>query len=151
MLPALKSFCVFACVGIVGLYAGAVTFFVACVALNGRRQDARRNFCCCCYTHPPEYTENECSKKEILVEVLRNYYGPYLMKLPAKVSTSRCIVIKHAKYTNQIEFSLSNAIYNLVTILCTKVIISWYYDKKPDYTQLILIREFWSLMWFRSS
>jgi predicted RND superfamily exporter protein len=51
VLPALKSFCLYASVGIVAIYWFQCTFFVAWMSIDQRRIEKRRNGCCPCYVH----------------------------------------------------------------------------------------------------
>lgn len=62
------------------------TFFNACVVLDEKRRRARRNGCCCCYTHSETYEPNNCSKRDLQQRFFEQYYGPYIVKIPAKVS-----------------------------------------------------------------
>ena len=84
-LPALKSFCVFSCIGIVGLFCYAATFFVACVAIDINRTRQERNGCLCCYKHKADYEPNKCSERNLLVTFIRKFYATALLKLPVKV------------------------------------------------------------------
>eukprot|EP00903_Cladosiphon_okamuranus_P007237 g7024.t1 len=49
VLPALSSFCVYAALGILGLYILQSTIFVAFLVYDTRRQEAGRLDCCCCF------------------------------------------------------------------------------------------------------
>ncbi|XP_069127848.1 patched domain-containing protein 3-like isoform X2 [Argopecten irradians] len=86
VLPALRSFCVFCCLGILALFLLAATFFVGCIALNAKRRDDDRNSCACCYKHNALYQPNECSKTELFVEGIKRFYAPNLMRLPVKIA-----------------------------------------------------------------
>ncbi|ESO85119.1 hypothetical protein LOTGIDRAFT_130973, partial [Lottia gigantea] len=83
-LPALKSFCGFASLGILGLFVFQLVFFTATLTLDQKRRGDDRNACCCCYKHK-DYTPNACSQKEILITFFKKYYAPFLMKLPVKI------------------------------------------------------------------
>ncbi|KAK3091271.1 hypothetical protein FSP39_018506 [Pinctada imbricata] len=83
-LPALKSFCVFSCIGIVGLFCYAATFFVACVTIDLNRTRQERDGCLCCYVHK-NYTPNKCSERNLLVTFMQKFYAKFLLKLPVKV------------------------------------------------------------------
>ena len=96
-LPALKSFCVFSCLGILGLFALAITFFVACFTLDIMRTEQGRNACICCYKHKPEYKPNNCSQRNNFNIFLRKYYSKMILKLPVKVT--ECIITSEAQYT----------------------------------------------------
>ncbi|KAJ8305665.1 hypothetical protein KUTeg_016210 [Tegillarca granosa] len=84
-LPALRSFCIFACIGVTALYLLSCTFFVACITFDEKRKDAGRNACLCCYTHRKDYRTTDCSKKERIPVFLKNIYAPFLLKTPVKI------------------------------------------------------------------
>ncbi|KAJ8305345.1 hypothetical protein KUTeg_015890 [Tegillarca granosa] len=84
VLPALKSFCIFACIGVTALYLLSATFFVACITFDEKRKDAGRNACLCCYIHRKDYKTTDCSKKERIPVFLKNIYAPLLLKTPVK-------------------------------------------------------------------
>lgn len=50
-LPALRSFCVYASIGIIIIFFFQTTWFVALLAIDERRVETQRNGCCCCITH----------------------------------------------------------------------------------------------------
>ncbi|XP_056018910.1 NPC intracellular cholesterol transporter 1-like isoform X2 [Ostrea edulis] len=84
-LPALRSFCIFACLGILGLFSLAITFFLACLTLDIMRTEQGRNACICCYKQKPDYKPNACSQRNLFNTVLRKYYTKILLKLPVKI------------------------------------------------------------------
>ncbi|XP_062583779.1 protein patched homolog 1-like isoform X2 [Saccostrea cucullata] len=84
-LPALKSFCVFACIGILGLFGLSTTFFLAAFTLDIMRTEQGRNACICCYKHKPDYKPNNCSQRNLFNIFLRKYYTPVVLKLPVKI------------------------------------------------------------------
>ncbi|XP_060075668.1 NPC intracellular cholesterol transporter 1-like, partial [Ylistrum balloti] len=86
VLPALRSFCVFCCLGIFALFLLAATFYVGCIALSAKRRDDDRNACICCYRHNAYYQPNECSKTELFVAAMKKFYAPNLMRLPVKIA-----------------------------------------------------------------
>ena len=63
-LPALRSFCIYAAVGILATFVFQSTFFVAMFSLDQRRQEANRNACCPCLVHN-DYQPNIVSKTEV--------------------------------------------------------------------------------------
>ena len=83
VLPALKSFCLYAAVGIVAIYWFQCTYFVAWMSLDQRRLESHRNGCCPCYKHK-EYTSNAIAKKNISKSIFEAY-GNLLMKTPSKI------------------------------------------------------------------
>ena len=84
VLPALKSFCLFASVGIVAIYWFQCTFFVAWMTLDQKRLESHRNGCCPCYQHK-EYTPNAVAQRNISQSVFEAY-GNLLMKTPTKIT-----------------------------------------------------------------
>ncbi|XP_071143132.1 patched domain-containing protein 3-like isoform X1 [Mytilus edulis] len=85
LLPALRSFCIFAAFGIIALYGLSTTFFVSAMAVDVKRAAARLNACCCFYKHKPEYKPNNCSQKEYLPAFILKFYAPNLLKFPVKI------------------------------------------------------------------
>lgn len=86
-LPALRSFCVYAALGIFALYIMQATFFVAWLTIDARRQEALRD-ACCMFIRYMHFTPNKCSRKEFLPWFLRKFYAPALTTVPAKASIS---------------------------------------------------------------
>lgn len=84
-LPALKSFCIFSCLGILGLFSLSITFFLACFTLDIQRTEQGRNACICCYKHKPDYKPNKCSQRNNFNIFLRKYYSELILKLPVKI------------------------------------------------------------------
>ncbi|VDI58158.1 Hypothetical predicted protein [Mytilus galloprovincialis] len=85
LLPALRSFCIFAAFGIIALYGLSTTFFVSAMTVDVKRAAARLNACCCFYKHKPEYKPNNCSQKEYLPAFILKFYAPNLLKFPVKI------------------------------------------------------------------
>ena len=83
VLPALKSFCLYASVGIVAIYVFQCTFFVACMSIDQRRIEVKRDSCCPCWKHS-NWTPNSFSQKSML-ESMFTGYGRLLTKWPIKV------------------------------------------------------------------
>ena len=65
VLPALRSFCIYASLGIVAIYIFQCTFFFAIFSLDQRRQDARRNAFSICFVHKEDYKPNTWSQTNI--------------------------------------------------------------------------------------
>jgi hypothetical protein len=85
-LPALQSFCLYAAIGILGLYLLQCTFFTAWFVLDCRRVESKRNgILCCCYKHGDDYEPAECSKKDITNLVFDKVISKALITLPVKV------------------------------------------------------------------
>lgn len=83
VLPALKSFCLYASVGIVAIYWFQCTFFVAFMTLDQKRLESHRNGCCPCYQHK-EYTPNVIARRNISQSIFEAY-GNFLMKKSTKI------------------------------------------------------------------
>merc|ERR1719232_1297335 len=50
-LPALRSFCMYASIGILTIFFFQITWFVALLTIDEKRVEQRRNGCCCCFIH----------------------------------------------------------------------------------------------------
>ena len=84
VIPALRSFCLFCSVGIMAIFIYTLTFFTACMVIDQRRIDERRDGCLCCYRHGDSWTPNKFTKT--------NWLDIFLTKL-AKFSTHRAIKV----------------------------------------------------------
>ncbi|XP_046328844.2 protein patched homolog 1-like isoform X1 [Haliotis rufescens] len=84
ILPALRSFCIFAAFGILGLYIMQTVFFTACLAVDLQRVSGMRDACCCCYKHK-NWQPNKCSQTELIPLFFKKVQGPFLSKLPVKI------------------------------------------------------------------
>ncbi|GFO48112.1 patched domain-containing protein 3 [Plakobranchus ocellatus] len=87
ILPAFRSFCVYAALGILALYALQAVFFTACLTFDLRRLKKQRDACCfCCVRHPsPPYTPNQCSQRQFVPFVFKHGLSKIITKLPFKV------------------------------------------------------------------
>ncbi|RUS79504.1 hypothetical protein EGW08_012736, partial [Elysia chlorotica] len=87
IIPALRSFCIYAAVGIMALYVLQAVFFTACLTLDLRRLEQRRDGCCfCCVTRPsPPYVPNACSQRQVVPHVFSHGLASLVTKLPFKV------------------------------------------------------------------
>jgi Niemann-Pick C1 protein len=83
VLPALRSFCIFAAIGIFFVFIYMATFFVAFFSLDQRRIESDHDGCVCCYQHK-EYKPNACSQRSILDMVFLKY-SKLVIKLPFKI------------------------------------------------------------------
>ena len=83
ILPALRSFCFFAAVGIIAVFFFQCTFFVAIMSLDQRRVKANRNAFIPCYKHKT-VTKSHCNEIDLTKKVFK-LYGNLLMKLPVKI------------------------------------------------------------------
>ncbi|XP_067679237.1 patched domain-containing protein 3-like [Haliotis asinina] len=84
ILPALRSFCIFAAFGILGLYVMQTVFFTACLTVDLHRMSGMRDACCCCYKHK-NWSPNKCSQTELIPLFFKKLLGPILSKLPVKI------------------------------------------------------------------
>ena len=66
VIPALRSFCLFCSVGILAIFIYTLTFFTACMVLDQRRIDERRDGCFVCFTHSENWSPNELSKRNLV-------------------------------------------------------------------------------------
>jgi len=85
ILPALRSFCIFAAIGILSVFIYTITFFVALLALDAKRQQARRDACLCCIKLSEDWTPMPCSEKGYLQMFVKNIYGPAILSKPGKI------------------------------------------------------------------
>ena len=83
-LPALKSFCVYAALGILSLFIIQSTFFVAWLTIDQRRQDASRD-ACCIWIKYVSFEPNRCSQRLFLPWFLRKFFASLLLSLPIKL------------------------------------------------------------------
>ena len=86
ILPALRSFCVYCAISIIGIYILQSTVFVAIVSLDHRRFLDRRDTCCCCFKHSDNYSPNKCSQTSIIQWIFDKMYIPFLEPTAVKVN-----------------------------------------------------------------
>ena len=82
-LPALRSFCIYASVGIFTIFILQCTVFVAFLVIDEKRMSKNRNGCFWCYKHR-NYTPSSCSQVDIL-NVIFKWYGEIITKRPVQV------------------------------------------------------------------
>ncbi|GFR92001.1 patched domain-containing protein [Elysia marginata] len=87
VIPALRSFCIYAAFGIATLYVLQAIFFTSFLTFDLRRLQKRRDACLfCCVTHPsPPYTPNECSKKQMVPFIFKHGLAQIITKFPVKI------------------------------------------------------------------
>lgn len=66
VIPALRSFCAFCGIGILAIFIYTLTFFTACIALDQRRVDEKRNGCCIWIKHGDDWKPNELTQKNLV-------------------------------------------------------------------------------------
>ena len=84
ILPALRSFCIYASVGIVATFIFQSTFFLAMFALDQRRQEANRNACCVCIVHD-DHEPNRLSQTDVQT-ALFSWFGKLLTNVYVKAT-----------------------------------------------------------------
>ncbi|CAL1688249.1 unnamed protein product [Lasius platythorax] len=82
VMPFLKSFCMFAAMGILFLYIYEITFFVSCLVYDERRLAAKKDGCCC--RPVSNWRPNECSKRNFQRLFFEKYVGPCVMRTSVK-------------------------------------------------------------------
>ncbi|XP_076048649.1 patched domain-containing protein 3-like [Oratosquilla oratoria] len=83
ILPALRSFCIYAAVGIIMLYAFQTSFFTAWLVLDQKRMEEHRNGFFWCIKHK-DWTPNACSQREFLQTFFRTFYPKIIFCKPVK-------------------------------------------------------------------
>ncbi|XP_029156681.1 patched domain-containing protein 3-like isoform X1 [Nylanderia fulva] len=83
VMPFLKSFCMFAAMGILFLYIYEITFFVSCLVYDERRLAAKKDGCCC--RPRSNWRPNECSKRNFQRIIFEKYVGPCVMRTSVKI------------------------------------------------------------------
>ena len=94
VIPALSTFCIYATIGVFALYILQTTYFVACLTLDQRRVDAKRNACILCYTHKEDYKPNRCYRFGVQDFFFKKICGPLITKLPIKVCLNMVFIIR---------------------------------------------------------
>ncbi|XP_011308362.1 patched domain-containing protein 3 isoform X2 [Fopius arisanus] len=77
VMPFLKSFCMFAAMGIFFLFVYEVMFFVSCLVLDERRVASNKDGCFC--TKRSQWRPNECSQRNVQRVIFQEFIGPLLM------------------------------------------------------------------------
>ena len=84
VLPGLRSFCLYASVGIVSIYFFQCTFFVACLSLDQRRIEDQRDGCFPCWKHQT-WAPNAFSQRDFMRSIFASI-GHQLRKFPIKMA-----------------------------------------------------------------
>ncbi|KAG7160185.1 NPC intracellular cholesterol transporter 1-like 1 [Homarus americanus] len=84
VLPALRSFCIYAAVGIASVFFFQATFFVACLSVDQRRLENRRHGLFWCWKLN-NWTPNQCSQKDLCQIFFNEVYAKFLFLAPVKV------------------------------------------------------------------
>lgn len=101
-IPSMSSFCIFAALGIFGVFFYMITFFFGWFYLDQRRMESERNFLICCYTHK-DHEPNKCSKMSIQRMVFEKY-AELLTMWPVKAVV---ILITVSQKSQHIPFTLT--------------------------------------------
>ncbi|KAG0721720.1 NPC intracellular cholesterol transporter 1 [Chionoecetes opilio] len=84
VLPALRSFCIYAAVSVLTLYVFQATFFVAWFTYDQRRVEDKRNGLFWCYKHR-DWQPNKCSQGDLATHFFDKVYSKVLLMKPTKV------------------------------------------------------------------
>jgi len=85
ILPALRSFCIYAGVAIIAVFLLTITFFVAFLTIDAKRRGQNRCGCCCCIKVSPNWEPMSCSKRENLKSFISKYYSKGLLSMPGRI------------------------------------------------------------------
>lgn len=86
ILPSLKSFCIYAALGVFFIFCYSVTFYVAVFSLDVRRIEANRNGFLFCYKHKKQVIVS--SEKTIIQKSFEGFYKNVVFTIPG-----RCVVL----------------------------------------------------------
>lgn len=86
ILPSLKSFCIYAALGVFFIFCFSVTFYVAVFTLDVRRMEANRNGVLFCYKHRKEIRVS--TDKTTLQKMFEAFYKNVVFTIPG-----RCVVL----------------------------------------------------------
>ncbi|XP_075238943.1 patched domain-containing protein 3-like [Convolutriloba macropyga] len=85
IIPALRSFCIYAAMGILGIFLVTLFLFAGCFTYDQKRAAANRNACICCIKLGDNYKPNDCSENPLSVRVFDKVIARGLSYLPVKV------------------------------------------------------------------
>eukprot|EP00090_Calanus_glacialis_P005513 TRINITY_DN14271_c0_g1_i1.p1 TRINITY_DN14271_c0_g1~~TRINITY_DN14271_c0_g1_i1.p1 ORF type:complete len:913 (+),score=178.94 TRINITY_DN14271_c0_g1_i1:65-2740(+) len=85
VLPALRSFCMYAAIGIMVIFFFQSTWFTALLAIDEYRVDAHRDGCLCCVVHN-DFSIKQDESQGILAKIFE-IYSNLLVTIPFKIST----------------------------------------------------------------
>ncbi|XP_041971275.1 NPC intracellular cholesterol transporter 1-like [Aricia agestis] len=83
ILPSLKSFCLYAAMGVFFIFIFSVTFFVAVFTLDIKRIEARRNGVFFCYQHERDIKLSD--GETFFSKILAKFYENIVFTLPGKI------------------------------------------------------------------
>ena len=105
-MPALQSFCIYAAIGILSVFLYTITFFVACLAIDAKRQEQRRDSVLFCVKLDKDWEPMPCSKRKYLQLFIKEYYAPALLSVPGKVSKRLTTTILDIQSVDVLQFQL---------------------------------------------
>ncbi|XP_028177480.1 patched domain-containing protein 3-like [Ostrinia furnacalis] len=82
ILPSLKSFCIYAAMGVFFIFCYSVTFYVAIFTLDIQRMEANRNGILFCYKHSKDIHVAE--DKTIFQKILASFYKRVVFTMPGR-------------------------------------------------------------------
>lgn len=85
ILPSLKSFCIYAAVGVFFIFCYSVTFYVAVFTLDIKRVESNRNGILFCYKHSKEIQIS--NEETIFQKILSNFYRKIVFTSPGRTIT----------------------------------------------------------------
>ncbi|CAH2105365.1 unnamed protein product [Euphydryas editha] len=83
ILPSLKSFCIYAAVGVFFIFCYSVTFYIAVFTLDVRRIEQKRNGILFCYKHKNEVSSS--SENTLFSNLLVSIYKNMILTNPGKI------------------------------------------------------------------
>ncbi|XP_059488991.1 protein patched homolog 2-like [Neocloeon triangulifer] len=130
VLPSLRSFCIYAAVGILATYILQATFFTAWFSLDLRRIESNRDGCFFCIQYK-NYKPNDCSKKDFFKSAFDKILGSILFKTPVKIlvllSTGVLLIV------GSWGLSLLRQEFDPVWFLTQSSYLFKYFDKSKQY------------------
>ncbi|XP_052790875.1 patched domain-containing protein 3-like isoform X1 [Mya arenaria] len=103
-MPVLKSFCIYCSFGILFLFLMQSTLFPACLTLNQRRIEARRDALVPCIQYSPDYEPIACSQKNSVKAGIKKFFAPLLL---SKVGMA-CVLLATLGVAALMGFSVSS-------------------------------------------
>nr|XP_045607427.1 patched domain-containing protein 3-like isoform X2 [Procambarus clarkii] len=88
-LPALRSFCLYAAVGIFAVYVLQATFFLAWLVQDEKRMEKNKNGFLWCITHK-NWKPWGCSKRDLLSDAFKYVFCPFILWTPVRVLILVC-------------------------------------------------------------
>ena len=96
-LPSLRSYSLYAAMGILFTFINQVTFFVACLTIDTRRIDAKRDGMFFCLKYGETWKPNAFSQKNLLQDIFHEL-GKLLKKKHIKVILSTRLQLPNKNY-----------------------------------------------------